>query len=124
MYEGEPLSFNGWQLYCTANHYRVRPGAVADPRRLLAAFYYRRSVIVGPQKCGKSPWGAGMLLAEGVGVGGIRDWIPALIALLLVVPASWVTAVVLVIFVLLALLPMVLDALERRSFTSFVSAQR
>jgi len=34
--------------------------------------------------------------AEGVGLGGIRSWIPALIALLLVVPASWVTAVVLV----------------------------
>lgn len=67
VYEGEPLEFNGWQLYCTANHYRVRPDATYDPRRLLAPFHYRRSVIVGPQKCGKSPWGAGMLLAEGVG---------------------------------------------------------
>lgn len=67
VYEGEPLLFNGWQLYCTANHYRVLPDAVADPRRLIAPFFYRRSVIVGPQKCGKSPWGAGMLLAEGVG---------------------------------------------------------
>lgn len=67
VYEGEPLLFNGWQLYCTANHYRIKPDAVADPRRLVAPFHYRRSVIVGPQKCGKSPWGAGMLLAEGVG---------------------------------------------------------
>jgi len=67
VYEGEPLTFNGWQLYCTVNHYRVHPGAVPDPRRLLAPFVYRRSVIVGPQKCGKSPWGAGMLLAEAVG---------------------------------------------------------
>ena len=40
VYEGEPLSFNGWQLYCTANHYRVKPDAVADPRRLLAAFHF------------------------------------------------------------------------------------
>jgi hypothetical protein len=67
VYEGEPLTFNGWQLYCTANHYRVKPKATADTRRLSAPFHYRRSVIVGPQKCGKSPWGAGMLLAEGVG---------------------------------------------------------
>ena len=34
--------------------------------------------------------------AEGIGLGGIRDWIPALIALLVVVPAAWVTATVLV----------------------------
>lgn len=34
--------------------------------------------------------------AQGIGLGGIREWIPALIAALLVVPASWVTAVVLV----------------------------
>lgn len=67
VYEGEPLTFNGWQLYCTANHYRVREDAEVDSRRLVAPFVYRRSVVVGPQKCGKSPWGAGMLLAEGVG---------------------------------------------------------
>lgn len=67
VYEGESLAFNGWQLYCTANHYRVCADAVVNSRRLLVPFYYRRSVIVGPQKCGKSPWGAAMLLAEGVG---------------------------------------------------------
>jgi hypothetical protein len=74
VYEGEPLTFNGWQLYCTANHYRIKPGAVADPRRLLAPFHYRRSVVVGPQKCGKSPWGAGMLLFEGVGPALFAGW--------------------------------------------------
>jgi hypothetical protein len=74
VYEGEPLLFNGWQLYCTANHYRIKPAAVADPRRLVAPFHYRRSVIVGPQKCGKSPWGAGMLLAEGVGPTLFAGW--------------------------------------------------
>lgn len=74
VYEGEPLTFNGWQLYCTANHYRVTPGAVVDPRRLLAPFHYRRSVIVGPQKCGKSPWGAGWLLFEGVGPCLFAGW--------------------------------------------------
>lgn len=74
VYEGEPLLFNGWQLFCTANHYRVSPGAVVDERRLTAPFVYRRSVIVGPQKCGKSPWGAGMLLAEGVGPATFAGW--------------------------------------------------
>ncbi len=74
VYEGEPLLFNGWQLYCTANHYRIKPDAVVDPRRLLAPFYYRRSIVVGPQKCGKSPWGAGMLLAEGVGPTTFAGW--------------------------------------------------
>jgi hypothetical protein len=74
VYEGEPLSFNGWQLYCTANHYRLEPDAVVDPRRLLAPFHYRRSVVVGPQKCGKSPWGAGMVLAEAVGPTLFAGW--------------------------------------------------
>lgn len=74
IYEGEPLVFNGWQLYCTANHHRIHPGAVADPRRLLAPFVYRRSVVVGPQKCGKSPWGAGMVLDEAVGPSLFAGW--------------------------------------------------
>lgn len=74
VYEGEPLTFNGWQLFCTVNHYRVKPGAIADPRRLLAPFHYRRSIVVGPQKCGKSPWGAGMLLAEAVGPTVFIGW--------------------------------------------------
>jgi hypothetical protein len=74
VYEGEPLTFNGWQLFCTVNHYRVVPDAVVDPRRLLAPFHYRRSIVVGPQKCGKSPWGAGMLLAQGVGPDLFAGW--------------------------------------------------
>ena len=74
VYEGEPLLFNGWQLFCTANHYRILPDATVDARRLLAPFKYRRSVIVGPQKCGKSPWGAGMLLFEGVGPSLFAGW--------------------------------------------------
>lgn len=74
VYEGEPLVFNGWQLYCTVNHYRIKPKSVVDPRRLLAPFHYRRSVVVGPQKCGKSPWGAGMLLFEAVGPALFDGW--------------------------------------------------
>ena len=74
VYEGEGLAFNGWQLYCTANHYRIKPDAAADPRRLTAPFHYRRSIIVGPQKCGKSPWGAGMALNEAVGPSLFAGW--------------------------------------------------
>lgn len=74
VYEGEPLVFNGWQLFCTVNHYRVIPKAVVDPRRLLAPFHYRRSVVVGPQKSGKSPWGAGWLLFEAVGPCLFAGW--------------------------------------------------
>lgn len=74
VYEGESLTFNGWQLYCTVNHYRIKPDAVVDPRRLVAPFVYRRSVIVGPQKCGKSPWGAAMVLADAVGPSLFAGW--------------------------------------------------
>jgi hypothetical protein len=74
VYEGEPLEFNGWQLFCTANHYRIKPNAIWLPRKPLAPFWFRRSVVVGPQKCGKSPWGAGMLLAEGVGPTQFVGW--------------------------------------------------
>jgi hypothetical protein len=74
VYEGEPLVFNGWQLYCTANHYRIKPKAQPNDRKLIEPFWYRRSIIVGPQKCGKSPWGAGMLLAEGVGPTLFAGW--------------------------------------------------
>lgn len=74
VYEGEPLQFNGWQLFCTASHYRIKPGAKVDPRTLLTPFRYRRSIVVGPQKCGKSPWGAGMILFEGVGPALFAGW--------------------------------------------------
>lgn len=50
VYEGEPLVFNGWQLFCSVNHHRIRSDAVVDPRRVLQPFAYRRSVVVGPQK--------------------------------------------------------------------------
>ena len=74
VYEGSPLVFNGWQLFCTVNHYRIKPNAVADPRRLVDPFFYRRSIVVGPQKCGKSPWGAGMILAEAAGPSLFAGW--------------------------------------------------
>ncbi|WP_019148481.1 hypothetical protein [Timonella senegalensis] len=74
VFDGDPLIFNGWQLFCTTNHYRIKATAKFDPARILEPFYYRRSIIVGPQKCGKSPWGAGMLLAEAAGPSTFVGW--------------------------------------------------
>lgn len=64
---GAPLVHDGWQLWCTVNHYRVVSGARFDPLRPLSAFHFRRSVVVGPQKVGKSPWGGSLMLLEAAG---------------------------------------------------------
>ncbi|MDK7160507.1 hypothetical protein QP415_11710, partial [Pauljensenia sp. UMB3104] len=54
---GAPLVHVGWQLWCDVNHYRVREGAKLGERGQSGAsqFFYRRSLVVGPQKSGKSP---------------------------------------------------------------------
>lgn len=66
---GDPFVHDGWQLWCTVSHYRIKPGAKFDPARPVGApaFVNRRSLIVGPQKTGKSPWGASIVAAEAVG---------------------------------------------------------
>lgn len=74
VFEGRPFEFNGWQLEVTVNHYRIKPGAVADDLKPLLPFHYRRSVVVAPQKAGKSPWGAAIALAECVGPTQFAGW--------------------------------------------------
>ena len=73
---GLPLVHDGWQLWCTVNHYRVKPGIEFNPSRplLAPAFHYRRSVVVGPQKNGKSPWGASVVIFEAVGPCIFAGW--------------------------------------------------
>jgi len=73
---GLPLIHDGWQLWCTVNHYRVKPGVLFVPTRplLAPAFHYRRSVVVGPQKNGKSPWGASVVIFEAVGPCIFAGW--------------------------------------------------
>jgi hypothetical protein len=73
---GDPLVHDGWQLWCTVNHYRVRRSAEFVPERpvLAPAFHYRRSVVVGPQKAGKSPWGASLVIFEAVGPCIFAGW--------------------------------------------------
>ena len=63
--KGDPFVMYQWQLWCTANHYRIRPDA--EVGQLASAFHNRRSQIVAPQKTGKGPWSATIIGVEAVG---------------------------------------------------------
>ncbi len=63
--KGRPWVPYEWQLWCTVNHYRVKPKARVG--QLAPAFVYRRSQIIGPQKTGKGPYAASIVAAEGLG---------------------------------------------------------
>ncbi|MDX3235663.1 hypothetical protein PV392_08180 [Streptomyces sp. ME03-5709C] len=69
---GEDLKLYPWQLWCTANHYRVKPTATVG--QLAPAFHYRRSQVVAPQKTGKGPWSATIVLAEAAGPVVFNGW--------------------------------------------------
>ncbi|WP_017612106.1 hypothetical protein [Nocardiopsis salina] len=69
---GEDLEMYPWQTWCTVNHYRIRPGA--ELGQLARAFTYRRSQVVAPQKTGKGPWSATLILAEAVGPTVFAGW--------------------------------------------------
>lgn len=73
---GDPFVHDGWQLWCTVNHYRVKPGVKFNPARPAGApaFTNRRSLVVGPQKTGKSPWGASIVTVEAVGPVIFAGW--------------------------------------------------
>lgn len=70
--KGRPFVMGDWQLWCTVNHYRVKPTAKVG--QLATAFHFRRSQIVGPQKCGKGPWSAGILCNEACGPAVFNGW--------------------------------------------------
>jgi hypothetical protein len=70
--KGEPFRMYDWQLWCTANHYRVRPSAEAG--QLAPAFHFRRSQVVAPQKIGKGPWTAAVCAVEAVGPAVFDGW--------------------------------------------------
>ncbi|WJD99762.1 hypothetical protein [Streptomyces antimycoticus] len=69
---GERLELYPWQLWCTVNHYRVKPTATVG--QLAPAFHYRRSQVVAPQKTGKGPWSATIVLAEAAGPVVFNGW--------------------------------------------------
>jgi hypothetical protein len=72
--EARPRSFVevDWQLWCSANHYRVRPDAERGQKA--TAFHYRRSQVVAPQKVGKGPWSATIVAFEAAGPSLFAGW--------------------------------------------------
>lgn len=74
--KGKPFGLQGWQAWCTLNHYRVKVDARWVPERplLSQAFFYRRSQVVAPQKTGKGPWSAAMVCNEAVGPSLFAGW--------------------------------------------------
>lgn len=70
--KGQPLELYRWQLWCTVNHYRVKPSAQLG--QLATAFHYRRSQVVMSQKSGKGPWGACIIANEAVGPAVFDGW--------------------------------------------------
>lgn len=75
-HRGQPLVLSDWQLWCTANHGRVRPGTPWIPENPIKnqAFHNRRSLVVGPQKYGKSPWAAASTAVMAVGPDLFAGW--------------------------------------------------
>jgi hypothetical protein len=71
-HQGEDLELYPWQLWCTVNHYRVK--ATAKTGQKATAFHYRRSQVVAPQKTGKGPWSATVVLAEAAGPVVFAGW--------------------------------------------------
>ena len=73
---GSPFIHDGWQLWCTVNLYRVKRTASYQHDRPLgaSAFQNRRSLVVGPQKAGKSPWAASIVCFEAVGPCIFAGW--------------------------------------------------
>ncbi|MDX3405535.1 hypothetical protein PV708_04755 [Streptomyces sp. ME02-6977A] len=69
---GQDLELYPWQLWCTVNHYRVKPTARVG--QLATAFQFRRSQVVAPQKTGKGPWSATIVLAEAAGPVVFNGW--------------------------------------------------
>lgn len=71
-YAGDPWVSYEWQAWVLLNHYRVKP--TAEIGQLATAFFYRRSLVIGPQKSGKGPGAATWTLAEAVGPVVFYGW--------------------------------------------------
>jgi hypothetical protein len=74
IFEGQKLTLTDDQLEVTLNHYRIKPRSKADYTKLAAPFHYRRSIMVAPQKTGKSPFVAALGLFEGLGPSQFAGW--------------------------------------------------
>jgi hypothetical protein len=65
--QGKPYRLTDEMLEFLANYFRIRSGAMPDPGRPSAAFVYRGGQLRRPQKWGKSPLGAALVLAHAAG---------------------------------------------------------
>ena len=74
--KGDRLRLYRWQLEYLAAFYTVRDTAQWLPDRpiLAPAFVYRRGLLVGPQKVGKSPFTAAHICLESVGPALFAGW--------------------------------------------------
>jgi hypothetical protein len=63
--QGEPFELLPWQLRVAADFYSVRNDAEVGQRS--TAFTYRRAQVIMPQKSGKGPFAAAVVLAEAAG---------------------------------------------------------
>lgn len=80
---GQPYRTSDWQFWVICNRWRVREDAPFvppeevtqdNPLVLNQAFYYRRTLIVGPQKLGKGPLTAALVAAEAKGPTVFNGW--------------------------------------------------
>lgn len=69
---GSPFVLPDQQLTFMVHHYRLDPKA--RPTQLAPAFHYRRSQLVRPQKWGKSPLMASLVLVEAIGPALFAGW--------------------------------------------------
>lgn len=71
-HKGAPFIHYQWQLWFAANWYRVKPTATAG--QLATAFHFRRAQMVGPQKYGKGPGAASLVVAQARGPVVFDGW--------------------------------------------------
>ena len=69
---GEPYKLTDEMWMFLVHHYRLRPDATEEGWQ--AAWHYRRSQLVRPQKWGKGPLSAAMICAEAVGDVRFAGW--------------------------------------------------
>lgn len=80
---GRPYEMTDWQFWCHANRYRVREDAKFvrpedvgpdNPPVLNQAFFFQKTLVVGPQKTGKGPYSASQTAFEAVGPSVFAGW--------------------------------------------------
>jgi hypothetical protein len=74
VYQGQPYRLTEEMLRFLYQFYRLHPDAEPDPEKPSAAFAYRGGLLMRPQKWGKGPFAAGIILAEAFGPVRFAGW--------------------------------------------------